>query len=93
MADFKVAYHQVDQASADIQSGSADIARILEEMDSELRQIEWEGEAFLAYEDAKRKWTDGMRGLQDVLHRVGGRVGRAVGDYKGTDQHVANSFA
>ena len=42
MADFKVAYQQVDQASADIQSGSSDIQRILEEMDAALRQIEWE---------------------------------------------------
>lgn len=92
MADFKVAYQGVDQASADIKSGSADIIRILEEMDAELRAIEWEGEAFLAYEEAKRKWTDGMNGLQDVLNRVGGAVGDAVGDYQGTDKGVAQSW-
>ena len=90
----KVNYGALDLASSDLSTGASNIQNALDQMDSELQQLmtNWEGEAQLAYQDAKRQWTEGMTGMRDVLAKVGSLVSTANMDYNQTDRINASKF-
>ena len=92
--DLKVNYGALSTASADINTGATGIQNPLDQMDSELQQLQtnWEGDAQQAYQVAKAKWTEGMTGMRDVLARISVLVEQANQDYNSTDHHNAGLF-
>ena len=62
MADILYNYGQIDQAVADMRAGVNSLNTKLEDMDSELKQLQssWDGQAKRAYDASKAKWTEGM---------------------------------
>ena len=67
-----VQFAHLAQAAMDIKTGSQDIEQILNDMDTELQKVTWEGEAQAAYNESKMKWNEGMTELKRVLGEVGG---------------------
>ena len=90
----KVNYGALDAASSDLDTGAKNIQNALDQMDTELQQLmtNWEGEAQLAYQHAKKEWTEGMTGMRDVLGRIGMLVAAANQDYGHTDRFNASKF-
>ena len=69
MADILYNYGQIDQAVADMRAGVNSLNTKLEDMDSELKQLQssWDGQAKRAYDASKAKWTEGMDGIVEIL--------------------------
>lgn len=67
--ELKVNHGALDGASGDLASGGANIQSAPDTMDAELQQLKanWEGDAQMAYQDAKARWTEGMNGMRQVL--------------------------
>lgn len=93
--ELKVNHGALDGASGDLASGAANIQSELDTMDAELQQLKanWEGDAQLAYQDAKARWTEGMNGMRQVLADISRMVTEANSTYRATDRHGAGRFA
>lgn len=88
-----VQFAHLAQAAMDIKTGSQDIEQILNDMDTELQKVTWEGEAQAAYNESKMKWNEGMTELKRVLGEVGGGVDAAVQKYQEMEQRQKQSWA
>ena len=87
MADILYNYGQIDQAVADMRAGVNSLNTKLENMDSELKQLQssWDGQAKRAYDASKAKWTEGMDGIVDA-------VAEARQSAQATDARNADGF-
>jgi len=95
MSDIVYSYGNIEQAVADMDSGVTNLKNRLEDMDSQLRQLQssWDGRAKEAYETSKAKWTDGMNGIVDILTNVSKAVMEARQSAEATDSRNAASFS
>ena len=73
-----VHFAHLAQAATDIKTGAQDIEQILNDMETELQKVTWEGEAQAAYNESKMKWNEGMAELKRILGEVGGGVDAAA---------------
>ena len=94
MSDILYNYGQIEQAVADMGAGVSSLNGKLEDMDSQLRQLQdsWDGQAKQAYEVSKAKWTDGMNGIVEILQGVSAAVSEARQAAEATDSRNAASF-
>lgn len=94
MSDILYNYGQIEQAVADMGAGVNSLNGKLEDMDSQLRQLQssWDGQAKQAYEVSKAKWTDGMNGIVEILQSVSAAVSEARQSAEATDSRNAASF-
>ena len=94
MADILYNYGQIDQAVADTRAGVNSLNTKLENMDSELRQLQssWDGQAKRAYDASKAKWTEGMDGIVEILTGVAAAVAEARQSAQATDARNADGF-
>nr|WP_300144370.1 WXG100 family type VII secretion target [Propionicimonas sp.] len=92
--DLRVNHGVLDSTASSLSTKAADIQGVLDQMDSELRQLQanWDGEAKQAYEAAKAQWTAGMNGLRALLQRISTSVSDANTDYADTDRRQAGGF-
>ena len=92
--DFQVNYGALDGAAADIKSGAANLQGCLDDLENTLNQLRssWEGQTQEAYDDAQRRWNQGLEGLKDVLNRTSSAVDAARSNYQTTDQSNAARF-
>ena len=92
MADILYNYGQIDQAVADMRAGVNKLNTKLEDMDSELKQLQrsWDGQAKRAYDAAK--WTEGMDGIVEILTGVAAAVAEARQSAQATDARNADGF-
>ncbi len=84
----------LDTASGDFGADAKSIQDVLDQMETDLRPLmtEWEGEGQEAYQEAKKKWEEGMVGMREVLARIAQLVDVANQDYRATDQRSAAGF-
>lgn len=87
-----VQFSHLAQVAADIKTGAQDIEQILNDMETELQKVTWEGEAQVAYTDSKRKWNEGMTELKRILGEVGGGVDAAVQRYQEMEHRSASGW-
>jgi len=92
--DLRVNAASLSAAAGDLRSGATGIQTALDNMDSELSQLQsnWDGDAQQAYLVAKQQWTEGMNGMREVLALVGQLVDEANESYTTTDQSNARRF-
>ncbi|MFC2359271.1 MAG: WXG100 family type VII secretion target [Actinomyces dentalis] len=92
--DLRVNAASLSTAAGDLRSGATGIQTALDNMDSELSQLQsnWDGDAQQAYLVAKQQWTEGMNGMREVLALVGQLVDEANESYTTTDQSNAHRF-
>ena len=92
--DFQVNYAALDAAAADINTGAANLEAALDELEQILNQLRssWEGQTQEAYDEAQRRWNQGLEGLKDVLRRPSSAVDAARSNYQTTDQSNAARF-
>ena len=92
--DLRVNAASLSAAAGDLRSGATGIQTALDNMDSELSQLQsnWDGDAQQAYLVAKQQWTEGMNGMREVLTLVGQLVDEANESYTTTDQSNARRF-
>ena len=92
--DFQVNYAVLEAAAADINTGSANLEAALDNLEQLLNQLRsnWEGQTQEAYEEAQRRWNQGLEGLKDVLRRTSSAVDAARSNYQTTDQSNAARF-
>ena len=92
--DFQVNYGALDGAAADIKTGANNLQNCLDDLENTLNQLRssWEGQTQEAYDDAQRRWNQGLAGLKDVLNRTSSAVDAARSNYQTTDQSNAARF-
>lgn len=92
--DFQVNYAVLEAAAADINTGAANLEAALDNLEQLLNQLRsnWEGQTQEAYEEAQRRWNQGLEGLKDVLRRTSSAVDAARSNYQTTDQSNAARF-
>ena len=92
--DFQVNYGALDGAAADIKSGASNLQGCLDDLENTLNQLRssWEGQTQEAYDEAQRRWNQGLEGLKDVLRRTSSAVDAARSNYQTTDQSNAARF-
>ena len=92
--DFQVNYAALDAAAADINTGAANLEAALDELEQILNQLRssWEGQTQEAYDEAQRRWNQGLEGLKDVLRRTSSAVDAARTNYHTPDQSTAARF-
>ena len=88
MSDLKVNFGALSTAAADIQSSSAKLERILDDMDRSLAPLRasWDGEASTAYTTAKAKWTSAITDMKALLNDVGRKVDSSNTEYQAAER-------
>ena len=92
--DLRVNAASLSAAAGDLRSGATGIQTALDNMDSELSQLQsnWDGDAQQAYLVAKQQWTEGMDDMRQVLLQISQLVDQANQSYSSTDQANAARF-
>ena len=84
----------LDQASQDLYSAVKAIDDRMNRLENELNPLksDWEGNAQLAYQQAKTKWDTAIAEMMQLLNDTGTTVGQSNQDYHSADLRGANSF-
>ena len=84
-----------------LQNASGDIQKALNELQSQLGQLErdaaplvatWEGEAQAAYAERQRKWTTASADLSEILRNIKVAVDESAADYTDTERKATQRF-
>jgi WXG100 family type VII secretion target len=84
-----------------LQQGSADIQKALNELQSQLSQLEsdaaplvatWSGAAQQAYAERQRKWTSAADDLAAILRNIKIAVEESAADYQRTESQAQKRF-
>src|SRR3954469_10554465 len=84
-----------------MQQGSADIQKALNELHSQLSQLErdagplvatWNGAAQQAYANRQRKWTSAADDLANILRSIKIAVDESAADYQHTESQAQKRF-
>jgi 6 kDa early secretory antigenic target len=84
-----------------LQQASADIQKALNELHSQLSQLErdagplvatWSGVAQAAYSERQRKWTSAADDLASILRNIKIAVDESAADYQHTESQARKRF-
>jgi early secretory antigenic target protein ESAT-6 len=84
-----------------LQQGSADIQKALNELQSQLGQLDrdaaplvatWNGAAQQAYAERQRKWTSAADDLATILRNIKIAVEESAADYQRTESQAQKRF-
>ncbi|BFU47480.1 WXG100 family type VII secretion target [Krasilnikovia sp. MM14-A1004] len=84
-----------------LQQASADIQKALNELSSQLGQLEqdarplvstWSGAAQDAYSQRQHKWRSAAKDLQHILHDIKIAVDESAADYQDTERKAQHRF-
>jgi early secretory antigenic target protein ESAT-6 len=84
-----------------LQQASADIARALGTLQTQLDQLEsdgarlyqtWDGAAQQAYTERQKKWRAAAADLTSILQNIMGAVDRSAEDYISTERQATQRF-
>jgi early secretory antigenic target protein ESAT-6 len=93
MGPISVKFGAVDNIAAEIQSSVAKLESRLASYEQDMLGLgEWEGDAKLAFEAAKKEWTAAISDLKMLLARTGGAVQQAASDYQQVEAKNAGLF-
>ena len=84
----------LDQASQDLYSAVKAIDDRMNRLENELNPLksDWEGNAQLAYQQAKTKWDTAIAEMMQLLSSTSSTVSQSNGEYQAADNRGANSF-
>jgi 6 kDa early secretory antigenic target len=84
-----------------LMQASADIQRALNELQSQLSQLErdagplvatWQGDAQAAYAERQRKWNSASLDLSTILSSIKRAVDESAADYQDTERRATQRF-
>jgi WXG100 family type VII secretion target len=84
-----------------LQNASGDIQKALNELQSQLGQLErdaaplvatWQGEAQSAYHERQRKWSTAATDLSEILRNIKMAVDESAADYLDTERKATQRF-
>lgn len=84
-----------------LQQASADIQKALNEMRSQLGQLErdagplvatWDGAAQVAYRERQATWQSAANDLSEILRQIKLAVDDSAADYQDTERRATNRF-
>ena len=89
-----VSYPQLDQTGKDIDSAAKAIDRQLADLDRYVTQlhINWQGNAFDAYQRAHQGWMSAMHDLNQTLADTVTALSGGTVTYRTAEQNVINSW-
>ena len=90
----RVSHDGLDRAADGLHAACRRIDERLDRLESELAPLrsDWTGEAQQAYEVARARWEQAMRGMRDVLESTGRQVAESNGAYRAADLRGAATF-
>lgn len=95
-SDIKIVHSSLQEGASHMQAAAQAVEARLAAFDQETAPLrnggEWEGDAAIAYNTAKAKWTQQMTELKQIIHSAGGSVDQAQVDFKGADSKGASYF-
>jgi WXG100 family type VII secretion target len=81
-----VDYVAMEEAAQALRAGSKAIEEKLSELDSQLKQLQWDGQDREAYMVHKSNWDKAIVDMNQILHQIGGAVETARGGYGQAEQ-------
>ena len=90
----KVQHGHLETGAADVMKAAKDIQARLDQLESDLGPLkaDWNGNAKLAYDDAKHKWDVAMVEMTALLQRASQGVDSSNAEYRAADQRGASRF-
>ncbi len=90
----KVQHGNLEQGAADVMKAAKDIEARLDQLETDLNPLraDWNGNAKLAYDDAKKKWDQAMIDMTTLLGQASRGVDSSNQEYKAADQRGAGRF-
>jgi WXG100 family type VII secretion target len=88
----QVNYAALEEAASVIQSSSRNIEGKLNELDGQLKKIEWDGSDREAYQAHKAKWDQAIADMNQILTQIGSAVTTAREGYGQTEQAGVNAW-
>ena len=88
----QVNYAALEEAASVIQSSSRNIEGKLNELDGQLKKIEWDGSDREAYHAHKAKWDQAIADMNQILTQIGSAVTTAREGYGQTEQAGVNAW-
>ncbi|MGN0064161.1 MAG: WXG100 family type VII secretion target [Nocardioides sp.] len=91
----KVNHGSLEQGAADVRTAARRIESRLDELESQLNPLrnDWNGNAKLAYDQAKAKWDQAMTEMIELLDRASMGVSQSNDEYRQADQRGAGRFS
>jgi WXG100 family type VII secretion target len=89
----QLSYAQLEEATAEIARQSGSMNGTLEDLRSQLDNLDWDGEDKVSYEEAKLQWDQAFTKINDILDAVGRSVDNAKNRYQETEAANASRFA
>lgn len=90
----KVQHGHLETGAADVMKAAKDIEARLDQLESDLNPLksDWNGNAKLAYDDAKKKWDAAMIEMTALLEQASRGVDSSNAEYRAADQRGAGRF-
>jgi WXG100 family type VII secretion target len=90
----KVQHGRLEQGAADVMSAAKDIEARLDALESELNPLrsDWNGNAKLAYDQAKAKWDAAMSDMILLLNDASRGVAASNDEYRAADNRGRDRF-
>lgn len=92
--DIKVSFAAIATLASDIQRESAEVQNHLDTLESEASRLRanWDGQAQMAFDSAKRDWDKEMENMHVILTDLSGKVDDAGAQYRATEARNASRF-
>ncbi|GMA32359.1 WXG100 family type VII secretion target [Litorihabitans aurantiacus] len=90
----KISLAALDNASTDLRTGATNISTALSDLDTQLQilQSDWDGDAQLAYAEAKAGWSKAYDEMKTLLDQVGLTVAASRDSYDDTNQSARRAW-
>lgn len=90
----KVQHGRLEAGAADVMSAAKDIQNRLDALESDLNPLrnDWDGNAKLAYAQAKEQWDRAMADMILLLEQASRGVDSSNAEYRAADQRGAGRF-
>ena len=90
----QVQHGKLETGAADVLQAARDIETRLDQLEGDLNPLknDWNGNAKLAYADAKAKWDQAMTEMITLLQQASQGVESSNAEYRAADQRGAGRF-
>jgi WXG100 family type VII secretion target len=87
-----VSYGALQEASSVIRSSSNSIGDRMEQLTSELRKLQWDGDDRRAYDDVERRIKQSIEAMNQILMQISQAVETAKMGYEATERAGAQAW-